>query len=254
VLLALDIGNSNVVAGIYDGEKLRCTVRVKTDPASSSDELGSALRAALEAQNVAAADIDAVAISTVVPQLTPAVTSVSQTVYGCEPVFLTPQLDLGIAIAVDNPEYVGADRLADAIATKAKYGGPAVIVDFGTATTVDGIDAECTYVGGAIAPGLEISLDALVTQTALLPRVELVAPPEVLARDTVTSMQAGLVLGYVGLVEALVRRAKIELGGTARVVATGGLATVICGLTDIIDTVDDSLTLDGVRIAYDRSR
>jgi type III pantothenate kinase len=129
-----------------------------------------------------------------------------------------------------------------------------VIVDFGTATTVDGIDAQGTYVGGAIAPGLEISLDALVTKTALLPRVDLVAPPQVLSRDTVTAMQSGLVLGYLGLVEALVAGARAELGETARVIATGGLAGVIYGWTKVIDVVDESLTLNGIRIAYERSQ
>jgi type III pantothenate kinase len=253
VLLVLDIGNSTVVAGIYEGEELRCKVRTKTNPASSPDALGSALRSALEAQGLDVSDVDAVAISTVVPELTPSVTSVAQKVFGCEPLFLTPELDLGITIAVDRPELVGSDRIADAIATKQKYGGPAVIVDFGTATTVDGIDAQGTYVGGAIAPGLEISLDALVTKTALLPRVDLVAPPEVLSRDTVTAMQSGLVLGYVGLVEALVAGARSELGGAAKVIATGGLASLIHGWTKVIDVVDDSLTLDGIRIAWERS-
>jgi type III pantothenate kinase len=253
VLLALDVGNSNIVAGIYEAEKLRCTVRVKTDPESSAEALGSVLRLALEAEGFDVSEVDAVAISTVVPELTPSVTSVSQTVFQCEPLFLTPDLDLGISIAVDHPEYVGPDRLADAVATSQKYGGPAVIVDFGTATTVDGIDAEGTYVGGAIAPGLEISLDALVTKTALLPEVELVAPPTVLSRDTVTAMQSGLVLGYVGLVEALVEGARAELGGAAKVVATGGLAGIMSGWTKIIDVIDDSLTLDGIRIVWERS-
>jgi type III pantothenate kinase len=165
---------------------------------------------------------------------------------------LTPDINLGIDIHVDNPHFVGADRLADAIAAGALHGGPAVIIDFGTATTVDAIDGSGAYLGGAIAPGLEASHDALVRRAALLPRIPLIPPEKVIGKDVVSSMQAGLLIGYAAMIEGLATRAVAELGGTAHVIATGGLATVVSELSDVIEQVDPDLTLHGIRIAHER--
>src|SRR2546426_55073 len=194
--------------------------------------------------------VSGVVISSVVPTLNPALVEASRRYLKCEPVMVGPGVKTSVRIRYDNPKDVGADRIANALAAYSKYGGPIVVIDFGTAVTYDAINAEGDYLGGAIAPGVEISLDALVSQTAMLRRVEPVAPDSVIGRNTVASIQSGLVWGFVAQVEGMVKRMVDELGGKARVIATGGQASLVAGLTNVIETTDPLLTLEGLSLIY----
>jgi type III pantothenate kinase len=214
VLLAIDIGNSNVVAGVFDGDQLRAELRLHTDDQQTGDELGLLLSQLLQRRGFETGAITAVAVSNVVPALAGAVEQLSREFFKAEPLVIGPGIRTGIKIRYDDPRQVGADRIANALAVKHLYGSPAIMVDFGTATTIDAVDEEGAYLGGAIAPGLEVSADALVSRAAKLSRVELAAPDSVIGRTTTASMQSGLVFGYVGLVEGLVNRMKVEVGGS----------------------------------------
>ena len=251
MLLCIDVGNTNVVLGVFDGETLVADFRLHTDERSTGDELGLLIVGLLESRGITAARVDAVVVSNVVPILSRPIDEMSHHYFRMAPMVIGPGIRTGMRILYEDPRQVGADRIVNAIAAFRRYGGPAVLVDFGTATTFDAISAQGDYLGGAIAPGIVISLDALVAHTAKLTRVELVAPPAVIGRNTNASMQAGLVYGYVGLVEGLVERMKGELEGEAKVIATGGLAELIASQTSVIDTVDQRLTLDGLRIIHE---
>ena len=252
MLLVIDIGNTNVVAAVFNEAQMVAKIRFRSETRMTDDEFTFLLGGLLGDDDVDPATIEGVMISSVVPALSGPATHAASALYNVAPVFLTPEINLGLEIKYDNPHYVGADRLADAIGVGEIYGGPAIIVDFGTATTVDAIDGAGAYLGGAIAPGLEASHDALVQRAALLPRIPLTAPDQVIGTDVITSMQSGLVIGYAAMIEGLVTRAIDEVGGSAKVVATGGLATVIADLTNVIDIVDPDITLSGIRIAYER--
>ena len=248
MLLALDVGNTNIVLGVFDGEQLVADVRLHTEARTTGDELGLLVTGLLRARGLDPAAIRRVVVSSVVPALHRSVVDLAINSFGVEALIVGPGVRTGMRILYDDPRQVGADRIVNAIAAYHRYGGPAVLVDLGTATTFDALAASGDYLGGAIAPGMLISLDALVSRAAKLNRIDPVAPPSVIGRTTTTSMQAGLVFGYAGLIEGVVARMRAELGPETRVIATGGLAELIAGHTNCIDTVDQRLTLDGLRM------
>jgi type III pantothenate kinase len=250
VLLAVDVGNTNVTLALFDGERLAADWRVTSHRERTADEVGLELRQLFDLRGLDTKIVTGVVISSVVPGLNPALIEASRQYLGCEPVMVGPGVKTGVRVRAENPREVGADRIANALAAFTKYGGPVVVIDFGTAVTYDAINAEGDYLGGAIAPGVEISLDALVSHTAMLRRVEPVAPDSVIGRNTVTSIQSGLVWGFVAQVEGMVARMVKELGGSAHVVATGGQASLVAGLTHVIEKTDPLLTLEGLRLIY----
>jgi type III pantothenate kinase len=248
MLLAIDVGNTNIVGGVFDGQRLVCDFRLHTDERATGDELGLAVLELLRHRDVEPAQVSRVVVSSVVPPLTRSLEALSTVYFGMSPLVVGPGVRTGMRILYDDPRQVGADRIVNALAAYHTYGGPAVLVDLGTATTFDALSADGEYLGGAIAPGMVISHDALVSHAAKLTRVDLVAPPTVIGRTTTASMQAGIVYGYVGLIEGIVARMTRELGGHAKVIATGGLAEVLAAQTSCIDAVDQRLTLDGLRL------
>ena len=251
MLLAIDIGNTNSTLGLYDGEVLGPRWRLSTDGDRTADEYGLYLLGLLRRAGVDISAVVAAAISSVVPQLTGEFAESCRKYLKCEPLVIDGFSRTGVAIKCDNPSEVGSDRIVDAAAVRKLYGGPACIVDFGTATTFDAVNEEGDYLGGAIAPGIGISAEALFRRAAKLPKVNLERPPAVIGRNMVQSLQSGLLYGYVGLVEGMVARFRDILGKDMKVIATGGLAEVIARETDVISVVAPWLTLDGLRIIYD---
>jgi type III pantothenate kinase len=251
VLLAIDVGNTNIVLGVFEADRLVVDFRLHTDARATGDELGLLVVSLLGGAGIAAGAIDAVAVSNVVPALSQSIEQVSRGHFGVAPLVIGPGVRTGIRIHYDDPRQVGADRIANAIAAHHLYGGPAILCDFGTATTVDAIDAAGDYMGGALAPGVLISLDALVEHAAKLSRVDFAAPESALGRNTRSSMQAGLVFGYAGLVEGLVERMRREIQGEAKLILTGGLAPLMAELIRGVDAVDEGLTLIGLRLIHD---
>jgi type III pantothenate kinase len=254
MLLAIDVGNTNIVVGVFDGDDLTADFRIHTDDRFTGDELGLVLVALLERKDISPAQVTAVVVSSVVPTLARSIDELSHTYFHQPPMLVGPGTRTGIRIQYDDPRRVGADRIANAIAAHHLYHGPAVLVDFGTATTLDAIDTNGDYLGGAIAPGIQLSHDALVNHAAMLIRVELTAPTEAIGRNTTASMQSGIVFGYVGLVEGLVARFREEMGGSPKVIATGGLAASLASLMPSIHIVDERLTLHGLRLIHDQNR
>jgi type III pantothenate kinase len=250
VLLAVDVGNTNVTIALFDGERLAADWRVTSHRERTADEMAVELRQLFELRGFGLDIVTGVVISSVVPTLNPALVEASRRYLNCEPVMVGPGVKTSVRIRAENPKEVGADRIANALAAYTKYGGPVVVIDFGTAVTYDAINADGDYLGGAIAPGVEISLEALVSQTAMLRRVEPVAPDSVIGRNTVTSIQSGLVWGFVAQVEGMVARMITELGGSAHVIATGGQASLVANLTHVIEAIDPLLTLEGLRLIY----
>src|SRR6202162_54789 len=250
MLLAIDVGNTNVTLALFDGEQLIADWRVTSHRARTADEMAVELRQLFELRGFDFGVVDGVVISSVVPNINPALVEASKRYLKCEPIMVGPGVKTSVRIRYDNPKDVGADRIANALAAYTKYGGPVIVIDFGTAVTYDAISADGDYLGGAIAPGVEISLDALVSHTAMLRRVEAVAPDSVIGRNTVASIQSGLVWGFVAQVEGMVKRMVSELGGEAKVVAPGGEAALLAGLTQVIETTDPLLTLEGLRLIY----
>jgi type III pantothenate kinase len=251
MLLAIDVGNTNIVVGVFEGERLKADFRTHTDDRWTGDELGLLLVQLLSQHDISPEMIQAVVVSNVVPTLTSTIDELSHSHFKHRPMLVGPGMRSGVRIHYEDPRQVGADRIANAVAARALYGAPAIMVDFGTATTLDAIDEHGEYLGGAIAPGIQISHDALVSHAARLARVELTPPENAIGRTTATSMQSGLVFGYVGLVTELVRRIRQEMGGTATVIATGGMATRLATLIDVIDVIDERLTLTGLRLIHD---
>jgi type III pantothenate kinase len=250
VLLAIDVGNTNIALGLYDGERLVADWRTSTHLERTPDEVGIELGQLFALRGRDLKDVTGVVMANVVPSLNPPLVEACRRYLGCEPVMVGPGVKTGVRVLYENPRDVGADRIANALAAFHKYGGPAVVIDFGTAVTYDAISENGDYLGGAISPGIEISLDALVAHTAMLRRVEPVAPDSVIGRNTVAAIQAGLLWGFVAQVEGMVKRMTGELGGSARVIATGGQAELLNGLTSAIDEVDPLLTLEGLRLIY----
>ena len=250
MLLAVDVGNTNVTLALFEGERLVADWRLSSRRERTADEMALELRQLFELRGFEIGVVDGVVIASVVPTINQALIEASRRYLKCEPVMVGPGIKTGVRIRYDNPKDVGADRIANALAAFTKYGGPVVVIDFGTAVTYDAINGDGDYLGGAIAPGVEISLNALVSHTAMLRRVEPIAPDSVIGRNTVASIQSGLVWGFVAQVEGMVHRMVTELGGKAKVVATGGQAALVAGLTDVIEVTDPLLTLDGLRLIY----
>lgn len=254
MLLCVDIGNIQVTFGLYEGETLGPSWRIRTVHERTADEYGILLDQLFRHRGARPDQVSGVAIACVVPPLTPVFEAVCREYLGQEPLVVDAGVRTGVRIRYDNPREVGADRVADAAAVRVLYGLPACVVDLSTATTFDAISAEGDYLGGAIAPGIGIAAEALFQRTAKLPRVELTRPPAAIGRNTAHSIQAGLVFGYVGLVEGMIARFKAELGAQTRVIATGSEAQVIARETTAIDVVDPWLTLHGLRVIYKMNR
>lgn len=253
MLLVIDVGNTNIVLGIFKEQELVDHWRVSTDRLRTTDEYGVLIRHLFYLNGVNSEEIDAIIISSVVPPVMPTLEWMCQRYFGLTPLVIGPGVKTGMDIKYDNPREVGADRIVNAVAAYEKFGGPVIIIDFGTATTFCAVDKKGTYLGGAICPGIGISTDALVQRTAKLPRIEVVQAEKVICRNTVESMQAGVFYGFVGQVDGIVTRMRRELGCKAKVVATGGLAVIVAPATDAIDVVEPMLTLEGLKIIYDRN-
>jgi type III pantothenate kinase len=254
MLLAIDVGNTNIVYGLFDGERLVHKFRVESARGRTADEYAVVLQSLLNMHGVVPASVDAAIVASVVPSLTEAMLRLAHSACGRDAIVVGPGIRSGMAILIENPREVGADRIADAVAGFDKAKGGVVVVDFGTSTNFDVVTPKGEYLGGVLAPGLQISADALFLRAAKLPRVEIAKPAKVVGRNTVHAMQSGIVYGYVGLVDGLVDRILAELGFPCAVIATGGLASLIAPLSRTITEVDDELTLVGLRILYDRNR
>ena len=253
MLLVIDVGNTNTSLGVYEGDQLIRHWRLTTAKARTVDEYGVHARNLFELAGIDSQAITVVAIASVVPPLNFTLKKMSEVYFSRTPLFIDHTTDTGVPILYDPPADVGADRIVDAVAAVHKYGAPCIVVDFGTATTFDAIDSKGQYLGGVITPGITISSDALFERAARLPRVEIKRPRSVTGSSTVGAIQSGLYYGYVGLVDGILRRMMEELDGSPRVVATGGLASLIATGSELIETVDDTLTLEGLRLIYERS-
>lgn len=253
MLLVIDAGNTNVVCAVRDGAEWRGVWRIRTDAQRTSDEYAVWLLALLDRVGIVPDMISAAAIGTVVPAALYHLRRLCRDWFAIEPLVARASLDWGFAIKVDNPDEVGADRLVNALAGHARFGGPLIVVDFGTATTFDVVDGDGAYLGGAIAPGINLSIEALHHAAARLPRIGIGRPQAVIGRSTVPAMQSGIYWGYVGLIEGLLARIKAEFGGTMKVVATGGLAPLFAEGTVQIEHIEPDLTLDGLRMLAERN-
>jgi type III pantothenate kinase len=255
MLLVLDIGNTNIVAGIYDKERLIVHWRISSDRDKTADEYGILIGNLFAYSRMDMEDIGDIVISTVVPPLTVPLVRMCQRYFGVKPLIVGPGVKTGIAIKYENPREVGADRIVNAVAAYEKYreAAPLIVIDLGTATTFCVINEDGEYLGGAIAPGIGISTDALFQRAAKLPRIELRKPRTIICRNTVRSMQAGIIYGYVGLIEGIVRRMKEEIGRPVHVIATGGLAALMASEAAVIDALEPFLTLEGLRIIHKRN-
>jgi len=254
MLLAIDIGNTNITLGIFQGEELRATWRLAPDVNRLADEYGVLMVSLLAEEGLVRGDVDAAVMSTVVPDLEPVFEQVCSRYFHVRPLVVGTGVRTGLRILYDSPRDVGADRVADAVAAIHLYGTPLILVDLGTGAVFDAISKEGDYLGGAIAPGLSIAAEALYRRAAKLYRVELARPSSAIGRNTVAAVQSGLVFGYVGLVEGIIARFKRELGEEAKVVATGGYAELLAPETSAIDVVDLNLTLTGLRMIYELNR
>lgn len=248
-VLVVDAGNTNIVLGLFEGEELLSSWRLATARERTSDEYGILAR-----QLIGDVSLEGALIASVVPPINGVISGMVQKFFGIEPLFVEPGIKTGIAIHVDNPLEVGADRIVNCVAAYETYGGPAIIVDFGTATTFDVVTADAKYVGGVIAPGLTISAEALFARAARLPRVDIKRPPHVIGTNTVVNMQSGIFFGYLGLVDGILGRMREEVEGLKTIVATGGLAQLLAAESEHIEHVDETLTLRGLKIIYDRNR
>ncbi len=251
MLLVLDVGNTKTAVGVFSEGKWIADWRVTTHLDYLADEYTVLLKSLLEDAGLSFERLSGAALASVVPPLTATFEELIVRILGKKPVVVGPGVRTGVQIKIENPKEVGADRIANTAAVQRLYGGPAIVLDLGTATTFDVVSKDGDYLGGAIAPGLGIAADALVLRTAKLPKVELTLPENAMGRNTVAAMQSGLVIGYVGLVKELVARLKKELGGNPKVIATGGMAELLDAWTEVIDVVSPRLTLEGIRIIYE---
>lgn len=255
MILVCDVGNTNIVLGVFQGEKLLKDWRISTDKNKSSDEYGLIIDQLFKYNGLKIEDVEGVIISSVVPNLMYSLQAMSIKYLNKEPLIVGPGIKTGVNIKYDNPKEVGADRIVNAVAAYEKYGGPIIIVDFGTATTFCAISKDGEYEGGTIAPGIIISSEALFQRTAKLPKVELIKPEKVISKNTVRGLQSGIIYGYVGLVDYLVRRMLEEMNGEVKdVIATGGLSTLIASESETITKIDKLLTLEGLRIIYEKNK
>lgn len=254
MLLAIDIGNTNITLGVFKDSELRATWRIATGIHRMPDEYAALILDLLHHKSLDISDIDKVALCSVVPPLTTNFEELSQRYFNTSPLVIGAGVKTGVRIRMDNPREVGADRIVNAAAAHHLYGGPVIIVDLGTATTFDTVSKEGDYLGGAIAPGINIAAESLFTRAAALPRVELTRPERAIGTNTISAMQSGLIFGYVGLVEGIVARIQKELTEKAKVVATGGYAGLIAKETSVIEIVNPDLTLIGLRLIYMMNR
>ena len=254
MLLAIDVGNTNITMGAFRGDALAATWRMSTESRWQPDECSVILQSMMTMKHVSPADIDAVVICSVVPPLTSVFEEACVNTFNTAPLVVGAGTRTGVRILYEPPRDVGADRVVDAAAAFRLYGGPLVIVDFGTATVFDAVTKEGDYLGGALFPGVQIASEALVQRTSQLRRVELTAPKSAIGRNTVAALQSGLVFGHVALVEGMIARFRSELGGDARAVATGGLADLVASQTDVFHAVNPDLTLIGLRLVYDMNK
>lgn len=254
MLLAIDIGNTNTLIGVYKDNFLSASFRIRTEKDITPDEYGLLLKALFSQSSLSLNNIKAIIISCVVPPMLYTMERFCQGYFHIHPLIVGPGIKTGMPIHYDNPREVGADRIANAVSAYEKYKTNVIVVDFGTATTFDYISEEGAYMGGAIAPGIGISCDALFRHASRLPRADIFAKPKnIVAKDTMSSMNAGIIYGYAGLVDGIVERIKREVKSNPKVVATGGLATIIASESNTIDDVDENLTLEGLRILYHRN-
>ena len=253
MLLVIDVGNTNTSLGVYEGANLVAHWRLTTARNRTVDEYGLHARNLFELAGLDFKTINAIAIASVVPPLNYTLKQMAEVYFHLSPLFVDHTIEIGLRILYEPPSDVGADRIVDAVAAIHKYGAPCIIVDFGTATTFNAINKDGEYLGGVITPGIMISADALFERTAKLPRVDIKRPRTVIGSSTVAAMQSGLYNGYVGLVDGVLRKMLAELDGSPRVIATGGLAPLIATGSELIELVDDTLTLEGLRLVYERT-
>ena len=255
MLLVVDVGNTNITFGVYEGEKLLTTFRMMSKLSRTSDEYGMNITGLIRSNGIEPEQINGAVLASVVPDTMHALVGSLVRYLNVDPLVVGPGVKTGIKIATPNPKEIGADRIVDAVAAYEKYGGPVLVLDFGTATTYDLVNEKGEFVAGITAPGIKISAMALWEGTAKLPEIEIVKPKSILAQETVTSMQAGLVYGQIGQTEYIINQVKKESGyDSLKVVATGGLGKIICSETSMVDKYDRQLTLDGLRIIYDRNQ
>lgn len=254
MLLVFDVGNTNIVLGIYKDEKLVKHWRLSTDRNQTADEYGMKICNLFVYGNLDYREVKDIVISSVVPPIMPTLEAMARVYFNVEPLIIGPGVKTGMPLYYDNPREIGADRIVNAVAGYEVYGGPLIIVDFGTATTFCVISGKGEYLGGCITAGIGIATEALFQRAAKLPRIELVKPKSIIGRNTVSSMQAGLIYGYIGQVDGIVKRMKEEIKSDAYVVATGGIAELIAQDSDTINKIDSLLTLEGLRLIYNRNR
>lgn len=253
MLFVCDVGNTNIVLGVYDGDKLAQHWRIATDRDKTEDEYAMLIQSLLASRDMSFMDFDGAAISTVVPSLLFALERMFEKYFHIHPLVVGPGVRTGLNLKYDNPKEIGADRIVNAVAAVHDYQAPLIVIDFGTATTYCYIDEHSDYIGGAIAPGINVSTEALYEKASKLPRIEIAKPPHIIGRNTIHAMQSGVLFGYVGQVEGIVTRMKKQASQSPVVVATGGLCTLIANETDSIDYVDKFLTLKGLYLIYQRN-
>jgi type III pantothenate kinase len=253
LILVIDVGNTNIVLGVYKQDELKHHWRIETSRNRSEDEYGMTIKALFDHAGLSSSDINGIIISSVVPPIMFALERMCQKYFDIKPLVVGPGIKTGLNIKYDNPREVGADRIVNAVAAIHEYGSPLIIVDFGTATTYCYINDKKQYMGGAIAPGIGISTEALYSRAAKLPRIEITRPDDIIGRNTVSAMQAGILYGYVGQVEGIVKRMKAKGDTDPTVIATGGLAGLIAEESSVIDIVDPYLTLKGLQLIYERN-
>lgn len=255
MILTMDVGNTNIKTALFDGTEMKQYWRLSTSKTSTSDEYGLKLCALFEHEGYSLKDVEGIVMSSVVPTINFTLEHMCKNYFHMAPMVVAPGIRTGINLKYENPRELGSDRIANAVATQAEYGGPSIFIDFGTATTFGAIDAEGAFLGGCICPGIKLTSEALVSGTAKLPRFELVRPESVISRTTVTNLQSGVINGYIGQIDYLVRKFREELKAPdALVVATGGMAVIVAEENGIIDKLDGILTLKGLRILYERNR
>ena len=254
MIFVIDVGNTNMTLGVYEGEELKATFRMMTKTPRTSDEYGVMLTTLLTTKGITTDMIEGCIVASVVPDVMHSLTGGILRYVGVKPLIVGPGVKTGIRIVTENPRAIGADRIVDAVAAYEKYGGPVIVIDFGTATTYDVVSADGVFQGGVISPGIRTSARALWGGAAMLPEIEIKKPASIIAKETVSSMQGGLVFGYIGQTEYIIKKIKEAGYEDAKVIATGGLGSILISETDMIDIYDPDLTLDGLRMIYEKNK